>query len=94
MKTSEILRLAADKHLSHDSDTYSQNEKRTFSCNAVRTACISLGEDCIRHLDFLSSLGCPDSGWAFDEFENTYDKQGARFLWLDFAALVAEDMGD
>ena len=44
--------------------------------------------------DFLESLGVDVGGETeFDEFEFGEVRQGARFLWLDFAALYAEELG-
>lgn len=87
MKTSEILRLAADKYLS---DGTLVHQGAMYSCNAVIFACKQNGLDAVPYLAFIHSLGCP----YWSGFECSGETQGARFLWLDFAALVAEDMGD
>jgi len=106
MKLSELLRETADNHLSPICDDLFRRDGsrliRThdyFSCCAI-SVCLD------RHpeldfwgsrkaaLDFLVELGCPtSSGESFDEFRKGGQRQGARFLWLDFAALVAEDEG-
>lgn len=40
-------------------------------------------------IPFLESLGWDEE--SFYQFENGRQRQGARYLWLDFARLVAED---
>ena len=43
---------------------------------------------------FIDSLGCSRrSLFEFNEFERGPERQGARYLWLKFAALVAESEG-
>lgn len=94
MKVSDILRDAADKFLWDG--MYEPSPALTYSCDAVLGGAMG---DCDfserRYVRaFLGDLGVDDYGhYEFDEFEEGEERQGARFLWLDFAALVAEDEG-
>jgi len=89
MKISEILRKAANEKLSngiYDSDT------------SVAQSCLAIAFTQKRDrfssaLSFVARLGCDFDYSNFDEFPEGEIRQGARFLWLDFAALVAEDEG-
>lgn len=98
MKISEILHKAADEFLwdgvSCDKHLFQ------YSCDAVGGARIASGLSFFDYQtkDFLHSLGLkPRPGSAFIEFEEddeaTEASQGARYLWLKFAALVAEEEG-
>jgi hypothetical protein len=97
-KISDVLWLAANKHLAHDPDLFDFN-KATFSCDAVY-AVFSDYDDPLhrRTMDFLRELGCNTKGHnEFKQFEKqeggwrsaTKKAQGARYLWLMFAYLVA-----
>lgn len=91
MKTSAILRRAADKRLSTNGD-YAY-PKWEFSCDAA-TCGLNYHEQGIM-FPTLRDFGVPvHSMRAFDSFPEGEIRQGARFLWLDFAALVLEDEGD
>ena len=87
MKISERLHRAADVYLSAKDDE--TESTRYFSCDAVffdswdkKTA------------EFLYDIGLDNHGYhEFDEFRNGIKRQGARYLWLKFAALVAESEG-
>ena len=92
MKISEILRKAADRHLSSDGKDDFQRRIDFYSYVAVIYASGALDARPAEH--FLQTLGVSlDSPSEFDEFPEGEIRQGARFLWLDFAALVAEDEG-
>jgi hypothetical protein len=106
MKISTILRHAADNNLSPGTrDIYeyqgpSYVQTHDFcSCLAVSLAQRDLTGDRplykkAKPYSFLVDLGLPTCGLPFTEFEDCAEQQqGARFLWLDFAALVAEDEG-
>ncbi len=82
-KVAEILREAADEWLS-PLNCYSG-----YSCDAVLNASPSAEYSPI--MKFLRELGC--NTFSFIAFKDVSDdeRQGARFLWLDFAALVAEE---
>ena len=92
MKTSAILRRAADKHLAIG-ESYVVWPKWEFSCDA---ASANLGyANHYRVIKALIDFGVPvQSTYAFDSFPEGEIRQGARFLWLDFAALVLESEGD
>ena len=92
MKYSQILRETADIYLPDGTDSQ-RSIMLDFSCVAI-----------VRHPEvrdmhhpiftFLCDLGCNVvDGKQFNEFSLREKRQGARFLWLNFAALVAEDMG-
>lgn len=90
MKISKILRKAADTELACGTRSM---WKHIWSCNAVAVI-PTRGKDADAAYEFLEELGlwCGSSS-AFDEFPSGAIRQGARFLWLDFAALVAESEG-
>lgn len=92
MKYSQILRETADRYLP-DGTYLLRYTVQNFSCIAL-----------VRHpevrgmnhaiFNFLSDLGCDvGDGKQFAKFSIGEERQDARFLWLDFAALVTEDMG-
>lgn len=105
----EILHLAADKYLAAKSSEYWYNggKKEKYSCCAVSEAAMSLwNEDKIDSLEDrndlikwtfegLKAMGCPiNSSDAFDDV-NVFDpeSQQARYAWLKFAAMIAEEQG-
>lgn len=105
----EILHLAADKYLAAKSTEYWYNngKKEKYSCCAVIEAAMSLlSEDKIDSLEDrnelikrvyegLKEMGCPiNSSDAFDE-ANVFnpESQQARYAWLKFAAMIAEEQG-
>jgi hypothetical protein len=92
MKISEILRKAADEQL----DTGSHNHVGWFNiADAIFSlhAASAVSKHCAA--DFCRSLGLADTvtGVPFEAFTPGEQRQGARFLFLDFAALVAESEG-
>ena len=45
-------------------------------------------------IPFLKSLGvCYTTTYQFSKFNNHEEQQAARYLWLKFAALYAEELG-
>jgi hypothetical protein len=95
MKISEILRLAANEYLAASRDNYFCTNKKRFSCDAVEQAVRQAPDVSLFVVyEFLQKLGVGiRSIREFREFESVPENaQGARFLWLHFAALVAEDM--
>ena len=95
MKLSEILRLAADEHLSEVDEPirsdFGSIVKARFSCDAVRAA---VHWTWVPGEDFLKSLGCPVySIHAFDEFPAGIERQSVRYAWLHMAADYAEECG-
>lgn len=100
-KISKILREAADEYLSPTGCESLDCAK--YSCDAVYNACykykVSPDAIYVNVIYFLEELGVLAHYGDYhrpqfaDEFEAGPERQGARFLWLDFAALVAEDEG-
>lgn len=105
----EILHLAADKYLAAKSSEfwYNRGTKEKYSCCAVSEAARCLwNEDKIDSLEDrnellnrafkgLEAMGCPiNSSDAFDE-ANVFnpESQQARYAWLKFAAMIAEEQG-
>ena len=85
MKLSEVFR-EAQIYLGKDE----------FSCNAIRSACRA-GVDywlVVYAIDFAEKCGVY-CNWTrqFDEFKYGEERQGARFMWLEMLALIAEDEG-
>lgn len=89
MKISEALRLAAEEQLWDGGEGGLLSE---FSCSAVNAAAAYTQQEIDDLRAFLEKLGCPPSSpLAFNEFLRGEARQGARFLWLHFAALIAEE---
>ena len=100
VKISEILHTAADEHLSANKYCYPFGSKTLFSCDAIRAACRSLMPDYATQLRMeeiieagLENLGLQTNGRH--EFDNVPrgTKQAARYQWLKFCALLAEEQG-
>lgn len=101
----EILHYAADKKLANKEEQYwaRGGNKERFSCCAVEEAVFSVyNSDSIerdalirRILSGLFAMGCPiDSTDAFGEEDRfSAEKQQARYGWLKFAAIMAEEQG-
>lgn len=88
----ELLRKAANEHLWDGAGELPPGVD-ALSCFAV---ILAEGADTglyVATLAFLSRLGVNAWDREFAEFEIGAERQGARFLWLHFAALVAEDGG-
>lgn len=101
MKISEVLHKAADEHLAYDylSKIHSNRKgavyKARYSCCAVIEAAGNRAL-CERIVVGLTEMGCPtESLEAFLDmgYEDDFDMetQGARYIWLKFAALMAEE---
>ena len=101
IKISEILHLAADKYLSSakNRSMYLLDWKHTqwYSCWAIEEAIYELMplyddifeavSDCI--MIGLKAIGCnTDSSSLFEDSEYP---QGDRYMWLKFAAIIAEE---
>jgi hypothetical protein len=102
----EILHYAADKCLAAKPSEYWSNggNKEKFSCSAMYEAVISLNRTFTsdeievvidRIHKGLKAMGCPvDSVDAFkDDFQFNTENQQARYAWLKFAAIIAEEQG-
>ena len=94
----DILHYAADCAL-WDGTNSEYRTKSKFSCDAVDDALIAspvaIDWNKFRSIAlFLKELGV-DAGsiTAFDEFPEGELRQAARYNWLKFAALIAEEEG-
>lgn len=101
----DILHEAADEWLACSLGDYDLGGKTKYSCNAIVEALYdtvydiepmynrimegleNMGLDTESASVFIK-LGYPDYSW--EVFEET---QGARYMWLKFAALIAEEQG-
>lgn len=100
----EILHIAADKYLaSKASESYSWGigSKDKYSCCAIAEAVyklVDLGERELtieRIYQGLGAMGCPTNSLeAFnDRGQFSPENQQARYAWLKFAAMMAEEQG-
>lgn len=105
VKISEVLHLAADKYLASDYEEYIDTAKWRFSCCAVGSAIDNLVHDVTYNNTLrdniqsnFESLGLESyTITAFEEFEKGIvpeESQGARYLWLKFCAMLAEEQGE
>ena len=89
------LRLAANRCLWDGCGDYRKTEDFvwSYSCAAAEESRDDLGLKLDIVEDFLAPLGVFVGRYTeFDEFPHGPIRQGARFLWLDFAALYAEEL--
>ena len=96
MKISEILRKAANEHLHDLPEIRFFGGVWMYSCCAVAES--ENGHDEDDSVDLESSQAVAflrefEGSTGIRAFSDEIDPQGARFLWLHFAALVAEDEG-
>ena len=103
----EILHYAADKKLaSKEEQCWTRGGiKEKFSCCAVEEAVIDLSlktfnyeevDELVSRIRYgLKEMGCPvDSVTAFnDDGKFKAENQQARYAWLKFAAIIAEEQG-
>jgi hypothetical protein len=94
----DALHLAADEYLAANLHQYDTDfHKVRYSCNAVSEACYELDVNLGGVFVGLKNMGCPTSSLnAFND--QGYDKfseeaQGMRYMWLKWAALMAEEQG-
>lgn len=103
----EILHIAADKHLaSKEEQCWNRGgTKEKFSCCAMSEAvwylwnknyivsCSERDDLINRCSDGLEAMGCPTGSTnAFnDSGEFNAENQQARYAWLKFAAMIAEE---
>lgn len=94
MKISEILWRAANEHLW---DGYGDDlDAIIYSCDAVDKAATGrvVGSYRCGACAFLRELGCTsDAMYLFNEFKSGPKRQGARYAWLMFASMYAEELG-
>lgn len=103
----EILHYAADNKLASKRSEYwltSNIDKEKYSCcamhEAVRDLCYNLDWDqrdaLIQRIETgLKNMGCPTG--SINAFENDHEvnseNQQSRYVWLKFAAKMAEEQG-
>lgn len=104
VKISDVLHLAADKYLAKDFNEFaSWGQKQRYSCCAVDEALDVLQCSLKMHRRVfagLEAMGCRCS--SFDSFAHlevdfnrcTPESQAARYFWLKWAALQAEEQGE
>ena len=91
LEFAKTLRSAADVYLW---DGSVGGSGFAYSCSAASKAAFATDTSMWAIFNFLRSLGVDTEGHhEFDEFPHGPIRQGARFLWLDFAALYAEELG-
>lgn len=103
MQISEVLHCAADNHLSID---FADVRPRTwrYSCDTLRDAIQKTYPDASnveqealrwRIKDGMVELGLdPESLNAFEDIPQGVERQGARYSWLKFCAMLAEEQGE
>ena len=100
----EILHYAADKCLASKKEQYWTygGSKEKYSCCAVDEAYIKLvgswdypSDQAIAIIKGLENMGCPIGSMdAFDDQgQFVEENQQARYAWLKFAAMMAEEQG-
>ena len=101
----DVLHCAADKCLAYDKRYTADGIKEKFSCCAVEEAIFCLTGDLAlrrRVKAGLTAMGC-DTGndTLFKKYGDNPDEygyinpevQGMRYMWLKWAALMAEEQG-
>lgn len=101
-KISEVLRIAATKHLRLTAESFDKESfnKARYCCDAIDAAIFSLTRECNWKLEddireFLTGMGQGIGLSEFKEFD--YDQniqQEIRYTWLMFAADIAEEEGN
>ena len=94
----DALHLAADKYLASTKYEYHcVPNKHKYSCCAATDACIDLNIRWSVVIKGLENMGCPTSSLialndaGYDTFSEK--NQQARYMWLKWAALMAEEQG-
>lgn len=82
----DVFRRAADIHLDETSLAEATLTTSPFSCCALDRAAKKTRKSRVVNLaeSLVAKLGCPTYLDAFSEFLPDAERQGARFLWLDF----------
>lgn len=97
----DVLHYAADKCLAYDVRCNRHMSNR-YSCCAVYDACDALDVRADDVLEGLRNLGCDiGSTTLFDAYGDKHPSvsdfnpavQGMRYMWLKWAALMAEEQG-
>lgn len=100
MKLSKIFWLAANEYLPPKMTIDNQTAVGWgYSCWAILRAVernvpsFFFKEYVQKSSAFMRDLGCRDDGWQFREFSEGPERQGARYAWLMFCSLYAEELG-
>lgn len=106
MKISAVLHCAADTFLSVDGDERAMDGRWNwrYSCDTLQGAIQATYPDATaversdmryRIKDGMRTLGLDtDSLNAFSGIPESVKRQGARYAWLKFCALLAEEQGE
>ena len=96
----EALHLAADKYLAANYNQFATYPFMcNYSCGAVTYACYELGINLGGVFVGLKNMGCDiTSSTLFDDYHDSWggtteEVQGMRYMWLKWAALMAEEQG-
>lgn len=90
----EVLHLAADTFLWPGGVYCSTDDDNVFSCFAIERAAKHLQTRYGPIKIGLRRMGlCTDSANEFNEFPRGTKRQAARYAWLKFAAMIAEEQG-
>ena len=109
VKISKVLHLAADTYLAACAEDEGWLGPYQYTCIAIKKA-LQVEVDKVSNANYvyhwliiksgLQNLGFTDDRGieVFKEFEDGYEpteqSQGARYLWLKWAALMAEEQGE
>ncbi len=94
----DALHLAADKYLAANRQQRDRYKSR-YSCGAVGDACYKLGVNFGGVLVGLKNMGCDTTSstlfyeYGDNNFNLSEEVQGMRYMWLKWAALMAEEQG-
>ncbi len=92
MKVSEVLWKAANEELWDGEDRGWEDNPYDleYSCYAIKAVAYGVNTPV---MDFIVELGVnSDSVRVFNEFEEGEARQGARYAWLMFASMYAEEL--
>lgn len=92
----QILHKAADEYLWDGELTNAPTRKSraVWSCNAVYDCADDQGYDYEIILEGLDNMGLiHEPSESFKEFHSSPQRQAARYTWLKFAAMIAEEQG-
>jgi hypothetical protein len=94
----DALHLAADKYLAANQQQRDRFKAR-YSCGAVHDACNKLDVNFGGVLVGLKNMGCDTMSstlfhkYGDNNFNISEEVQGMRYMWLKWAALMAEEQG-
>jgi hypothetical protein len=94
----DALHLAADKYLAANRQQRDRC-RHLYSCGAVGHACADLDVNFGGVLVGLRNMGCDTTSstlfykYGDNPFEISEEVQGMRYMWLKWAALMAEEQG-